>query len=382
MMRPSREQWFALVGFVLLAVVAVLGVFRSAEGAGDADVQARLARSLSWLRCDAGGGRGDCKALFERYYYDRAAGTCKPFFWGGCGEPAPFETAEECEAVCTAPKALRLVALGAVPDDIYAEVDLELPKDWEQVSFTVQVDGRELQARSSSGGFSTDRRMESLIFFPGKPGRKQVVVAAEVNGRRVEATGSLDWKPEPYIALIDHIGDRELILEKQRLALVTLNVDEPAVTFNGAAVKVEPFGQDAKFLRFEPSWVSGKNVLTVHGKGPDGAAVSRSFTFVHAERGTLTEGDSLVLDFGFRGSKSGPFYSTKLEGSAVVGSRATEVQRHVMSPDGWVHRDGRLVQELKAVKPGTSTVRILEKPHFLGTEEMRREIVLTVIPKP
>ncbi|NLH79662.1 MAG: DUF2330 domain-containing protein [Phyllobacteriaceae bacterium] len=45
--------------------------------------------------------RGPCKAAFEAWAFDSATGVCKPYLWGGCGDPPPFSTREDCERVCT-----------------------------------------------------------------------------------------------------------------------------------------------------------------------------------------------------------------------------------------------------------------------------------------
>jgi hypothetical protein len=79
----------------------------------------------------------------------------------------------------------------------------------------VLVDGREVNARRRSGGFSEDRRMESLLFFPGKPGVKRVSVKAAAEGRAVEANGSLEWTPRPFAALMDYLGDRMLVTARR-----------------------------------------------------------------------------------------------------------------------------------------------------------------------
>lgn len=50
--------------------------------------------------CTAKPERGPCKAAFEAYWFDAAGGACKPFLWGGCGEPPPFRTLEDCERTC------------------------------------------------------------------------------------------------------------------------------------------------------------------------------------------------------------------------------------------------------------------------------------------
>ncbi|ADP71968.1 proteinase inhibitor I2 Kunitz metazoa [Rhodomicrobium vannielii ATCC 17100] len=43
---------------------------------------------------------GRCKANFEAYYFDPAAGACKWFSYGGCGGVVPFETLDACEKSC------------------------------------------------------------------------------------------------------------------------------------------------------------------------------------------------------------------------------------------------------------------------------------------
>lgn len=55
-------------------------------------------------RCLLDPDTGPCKAIFEKYYYDRKAGKCRPFIYGGCEGTVPFETLEECREACEAGK--------------------------------------------------------------------------------------------------------------------------------------------------------------------------------------------------------------------------------------------------------------------------------------
>jgi hypothetical protein len=48
-------------------------------------------------RCNLEPDPGPCKAIFSRYYFDKASGECKQFSWGGCGGVVPFETLEQCK---------------------------------------------------------------------------------------------------------------------------------------------------------------------------------------------------------------------------------------------------------------------------------------------
>lgn len=44
---------------------------------------------------------GFCKGFFQRYYFDKEAGECKTFIYGGCkGNANNFETLEICQATC------------------------------------------------------------------------------------------------------------------------------------------------------------------------------------------------------------------------------------------------------------------------------------------
>jgi len=44
---------------------------------------------------------GPCKGKFPRFYFDKRAGKCKKFFYGGCGGNANnFETKRACRKRC------------------------------------------------------------------------------------------------------------------------------------------------------------------------------------------------------------------------------------------------------------------------------------------
>lgn len=51
-------------------------------------------------RCLMEHNPGPCRGSFQRYYYDREAGECKMFIYGGCQGVVPFETLEECQGAC------------------------------------------------------------------------------------------------------------------------------------------------------------------------------------------------------------------------------------------------------------------------------------------
>ncbi|MFY0607096.1 MAG: BPTI/Kunitz domain-containing protein [Cyclobacteriaceae bacterium] len=47
--------------------------------------------------CELEPDPGLCLAYFPKYYFDKEAGRCKEFIWGGCGGVVPFESLEACK---------------------------------------------------------------------------------------------------------------------------------------------------------------------------------------------------------------------------------------------------------------------------------------------
>jgi hypothetical protein len=43
---------------------------------------------------------GSCKAMMDRYYFDQKYGLCREYIYDGCGPVVPFDTLEECRALC------------------------------------------------------------------------------------------------------------------------------------------------------------------------------------------------------------------------------------------------------------------------------------------
>jgi hypothetical protein len=285
--------------------------------------------------------------------------------------PALAETGE-------APKTLEIRQVKVV-NDIYADVSLEYPKDWEDLRFQLQVDGRDVNARPLSAGFTEDRKSASLIFFPGKPGVKEISVNARVGEKTVVAKTSLKWGGSPFAALLDYPGSHLLVTEKRKVRIVTANVEDATIIFNGEPTNPKVMGREARFYSIDPMWRPGLNTVSIDGRGPDGTPVSRSYTFVFAPGG-IVQGETMLLDYGSVETKSGPFYSVAVEGDAIVAGGSRMVDSYAIDKEGWIGREIRLVRELKAVKPGQTKVVISEKPHFLQEEHLLKEIVLTVTP--
>ena len=54
--------------------------------------------------CESEVDAGPCKARIRRWYFDKASGTCKQFFYGGCqGNNNNYGNERECKANCVRP---------------------------------------------------------------------------------------------------------------------------------------------------------------------------------------------------------------------------------------------------------------------------------------
>lgn len=51
-------------------------------------------------RCSLEPVGGNCKAFFQKGYYDKKLKECKTFVYGGCGGMVPFDSAEACKNIC------------------------------------------------------------------------------------------------------------------------------------------------------------------------------------------------------------------------------------------------------------------------------------------
>ncbi len=335
-------------------------------------------------RCADPGDPGPCKALLERYLYDPGSGTCKEFFWGGCGRSNPFESKEECLKVCGGTKPLVITGVapllqGRLP---YVLVSLDYPKDWPKPDFTVRVNGAEAPFRWWSGGMSQDRQSATLLVFPGAAGIARISVQAMSGGKTAEATDAIPWNAWSMAGLLDGPGRLEAVLKARPLRFWAFPADGVRVLWNGRplALRLEPLsGRPVGLFSIEPEWKAGKNLLSVETTGKDGKRIAREYSFVYLADGTTRIGETLAIPYGTPGSKSGPFYTIELDGNALVPVGDGEEPYTVLDPEGWVLEETALVKRVKAERPGETRIRISVKRHFLQARELDRELRLTVV---
>jgi|GEM_PF-1879637 len=278
-----------------------------------------------------------------------------------------------------APRNLTIISVEPLKDEIYAVVSIEFPKAWTDPQFALEVNGNAARMRQRSGGFSGDRATADFLFNPGKTEKQSVTVKTVIDGKRVEAKSSFEWKPGPFIAVIGHTGDREIIVAREKLTVAAVNVTGVKMFFNGKEVRSRPSAGDIQTLSFDPAWRKGKNVLTVNADKLDGGIIAKNFTFFDlGDGGALPPGQTALLLYGQEGSKSGPFYDVRIEGDAIAALRDSRVRRNLIDKDGWIVSEVWLARELRAQKEGMSKVRIFVKPHFLQKMELEKEFSITV----
>lgn len=280
------------------------------------------------------------------------------------------------------PNTVRIVSVKPVGEGIYAAVSLEYPKSWsDDVKFTVDVNGKPVRTRKISGGFSSDRNAADLMFFPKRAGKQNITVRTVVSGRSVQARGTFDWKQTPFVAVLGHSGDREILGSKDRqLTVAVANVVGVSISFNGKDMYGKLSGSDIQTRSFDPAWRQGKNTLTVSANKFDGSLIVRNFTFFYpgGSAAVISAGETAVFYYGKEGSKSGPFYDVKIDGDAIAPLRDVRANFLSMDKDGWLVLETMLAKEFRAQKPGSATIRVSIKPHFLEKMTLDRELTVTV----
>lgn len=345
-----------------------------------------------WLSLDATAGadlpdrcrlepvRGSCKALFENYAFDQERRKCLPIFSGGCGI-VPFEELEECEALCEIGDELRISELRQVEGLPFARLDLEYPKAWTEPAFVVRVNGRDAATRSAGGGFSQTANLATLEVFLGSGPVTGLSAETTVEGKVFSASATLHWVAAPEFLLIGHFGRDEALLEAGELRFLMLNVDSLSVRHNGIEIGTEavkgPAGAFAVW-RVEPKWSAGRNVLAVTARAGNGARLEREYSFVNLADGRLPLRQKTAVVYGEPGSRSGPFYRLDVVGDAIAKASETIIDVPGLDDAGWPAQHQKLIGEIAGSAPGAAVLRIFNKPHFRGSEQIEREIRLQV----
>lgn len=97
-MRPATGKMSALNKYLILLLCASLASCAMAGERGKTAVT-----QPADPRCSLRGETGMCRAYIESWFYDPGGNQCRKFVWGGCGEPKPFSSEDECRRICGKP---------------------------------------------------------------------------------------------------------------------------------------------------------------------------------------------------------------------------------------------------------------------------------------
>ncbi len=267
----------------------------------------------------------------------------------------------------------RITGVRPLEDRPYLVVDVAYPKAWPETRFTFEADGKPAPTRALGGGFDATSNQTSYLVFPGASCRR---LAARWGAGPSKATASakLRWTAPAFAVLLDRLGDREALLERQDLEFQIFPPAEVRFLQDGGELPAIPLetGAPGQRVRVSPRWHPGLNTVQQLVTAPSGTT-ERAYTFVLLEDGGLAMGQAAQLVYGQVGSRSGPFYRISAEGDAVA--VAGDRIRPVLSPadDGWVLEDQVLVAEVTARASGEAILRIEKKDHFTRTYELERE---------
>ncbi len=356
------------IGWILAALGALLATAAAAQSLPD--------------RCRLEPVRGNCKAILEKFTFDQGRRKCVSFNYDGCGPVVPFEEMEECQALCETDATLRLASFRRVESRPFVLVDLEYPKNWkDDPAFVARVSGKEVASRRVGGGFSPNANQATLEVFLGAEPITELSVETIIDGKTYRVFMPLFWDAAPLLLLLDHAGRDEALLAPTDLRFVAFKAGTPLVRHNGTAIVPEAVigstGQ-ATLWRVAPKWTAGRNAVSIEATASNGKHLQRDYSFVNLADGQLAYRQKIYLPYGAPGSRSGPFYRLETAGDAVALGADATVDIDSLDPWGWLTRDQRLVREVVGAVAGEAILRIYEKPHFLGAEQLKQEIHLRV----
>lgn len=251
-------------------------------------------------------------------------------------------------------------------------LDVSSPREAEEEEIEILVNGAPSRWEEVGGGSGGGRVTRTISLDAGAPGPKEISV--RVGQMQVAAQARLRFAPVGVI--LPSWIDGEIVFDSHPLRVRAryLELDEILVNGETAAFSFEKsllhgfWTKDAVVM--EPPLRPGENRIEIRGRAvlETGAVrpVARETSLYLAPGGRVRRGDTFCLVYGVAGSRSGPFYYTETEGSAIEEIGAEEAP------------DGRLSMQYRAAGPGAATIRIFVKPHFLEERRLEREIRLVV----
>ncbi len=249
-------------------------------------------------------------------------------------------------------------------------LEIEYPQEHGgNVNIKLFDNGKEITFEPVGGGFGGGVEQKDISFIPATFGKHVIKVVGREGNKTTQASIEFDYRPRPLLEPL--WTEDELFLQLRSLTVKERYVDSLSIRINGKTAMYkywkdmsDDFSRTAVVV--EPELQSGLNRVELSAVTYDGKTARVNTSCYYAKDSVVAKGDSFNLVYGEVGTKSGPFYSVKIEGSAV--KETADI----------VLENGKLVKTLKGVRQGQATIRIFKKPHFLESERLERSFTLTV----
>lgn len=238
-----------------------------------------------------------------------------------------------------------------------------------EARFDVTINGNAWRCTEAGFGSGDGKRYRTLEIIPGRPGVKEIVVTATAGSRVWRGKTSIIYAPAPLME--PAWVDGELFTDTPELTVRTRFISDFTATVDGRPVGISwlkaIFAEGMEQVAWlEATLDAGLNTFALQGRDYNHIAVTALPNLYFAPGGVITSADNFSIVYGEAGSRSGPFYSYRLEGDALT-----------LVSDGETP-DGRLFVMLRGERPGTATLHISKKEHFRGEFVPLRSITLTV----
>lgn len=331
-------------------------------------------------RCALTPDGGPCKGLFTKYYYDAATGACREFTYGGCEGVVPFESDPECREACWTTEGFHVAESAVKPPLPYGYFDAQYPRSLKAPKFSIAVNGKPAKFRMTSGGGGADKQTATFEVVLGEAERKEVALTAAEGKTKLEAKAFMVWDPPSICEPLGRLGRDEALFAVEPLRFYTNRMIGAEVSFNGKDTPVveaaAPDGQ-GMILTVAPEWAAGRNTMEILATDKSGEPVKMEYSFLNLTGGKVARGEVFALDYGYPGSKSGPFFSFKAEGAAVTLTDTAEVAVHKLD-ETLLSFENRLIVKTTAAETGAGKILIFKKEHFTQDAALDREIALEV----
>ncbi len=292
--------------------------------------------------------------------------------------------------------------MGGPPAPAYIHLSTEFPCDLKKPRETIRVNGRPAAFTRLGGGFGGGVCLQDYAVYVGTPGIKEITVTLSAGDRTLTASTSLEFRSQGAIVLLDRVDgqavwapeewrfwvyfvkDVKIFFQHNPSSAARNGVKDVKITVNDqeqpAQLAPAPVSEHHFVLTCRPDLRPGSNTITLAGTNLEGREIKAQYHTYYARDRQVKVNDEILLPYGYWGSKSGPFFRLEVEGEAVAPVGGVDRDQSGLKDGAWFFMERKILKRLRALRPGTVTLRFLEKKWFTEPFQLRRTDQLTVVP--